>query len=250
MSPGHQRRHTRSHRRLGALAATGALLAAGLLSGCGVSDEELRPGVAAEVGGTEISTSTIDDAIDTACGFFVDTEQPGFPRALARQQFVSALVQRAAASEALDDAGLSIGDAYAQAAAGLDADNDQIPAAQRAPFILLSDAATYVDAASTVLGQAEFSAEGDVPADPALSTQRGQSAIAAWLAGNAVAINPVYRLTVDDQGQVVSDSGGISVAVSDLARTTLLDPQTATQEQVDASATNLPASQLCGVPAT
>ncbi len=237
----------RSH-RWGALGAAGILVVGGLLSGCGVSTEQLRPGVAAQVGDTEIGLDEIDDAITDACAFFTDEEQLGFPKSLARQQFVSILVSRAAASQALDEDELSLGAEYDQAVAGLDAANSQVPEAQRAPFILLNEAATFVDYAARMLGEAAFAAEGDVPADPAILTDRGLSEITDWLDSNEVAINPVFRLAVVD-GQVVSAASGTSVAVSDYATTNLLDPLTATQEQVTASVDQLPPSQVCGASA-
>ncbi|CAN5454056.1 hypothetical protein BH09ACT12_BH09ACT12_23140 [soil metagenome] len=232
--------------RWGALGLAGILIAGGLLSGCSVSGEQLRPGVAAQVGDTELSLNEIDEAIDTACSFFSDSEQVGFPRSLARQQFVSVLVMRAAAAQALEENDLELGADYAQRVGGLDAANAQVPEDQRAPFVLLSEGTTYIDSASTVLGQAAFNAEGDVPADPALITERGRSEISTWLEDNEVEINPVFRLSVDN-GQVVNDTTGVSVAVSDYATTSLLDPNTATEEQVTASAAQLPPSQLCGV---
>lgn len=237
----------RTH-RWGALGVAGVLVAGGLLSGCGVSTAQLRPGVAAQVGDTEVSLDDIDDSIADACAYFTDEDQPGFPKSLARQQFVSILISRAAASEALEEGGLELGADYQQAVSGLDAANSQVPEAQRAPFILLNEAATFVDAASRALGEAAFAAEGDVPADPAIVSQRGLGEITAWLETNDVEINPVFRLTVED-GQVVSEAGGTSVAASEFATLNLLDPLTATQEQVTASVEQLPPSQVCGVSA-
>ena len=233
--------------RLAALSLLGVFLAGGALSGCGVSEDQLRPGVAAQVGDTEIELEVIDDAVDVACSFFVDQQQVAFPRSLARQQFANMLVQRAAADQALEESGLVVGDDYEQGVLALDASNEQIPEAQRAPFALLSEASTYVDAAATVLGEAAFGAEGAVPADPVLLNDRGRSVIATWLDENDVAINPVFRLSVED-GLVVAEGTGTSVAASDFATTSLLDPNTATESDVSASAAQLPAGQLCGAP--
>ena len=234
--------------RLGALSLAGVLLSGGLLSGCGVSDEQLRPGVAAQVGSTEVSLEVIDDSIDVACSFFVDQQQVGFPRSLARQQFASVLVQRAAAEQALDEAGLSVGADYEQAVGALDATNAQIPEDQRAPFVLLNEATTYIDAVAGVLGEAAFEAEGEVPPDPTVLNDRGRSLIATWIDDNDVAINPLFRLGIED-GQVVSTTSDTSVAASDFASAALLDPQTATEEQVSVSSAQLPPGQLCGVAA-
>lgn len=239
----------RSHRRLVALSAAGVLLCGGLLSGCGVSDEQLRPGVAAQVGDTEVSVDQINDSIDLACSFFLDQDQPGFPRSLARQQFVSILVQRAAAVQALAEEGLDVGDDYEQAVGGLDAANPQVPEDQRAPFTLLGEATAFIGSAAATLGTASYTAAGeDVPADPVALTARGRDEIASWLDSHDVFINPVFRLAVDG-GQVVSDAGGSSVAASDFAQTGLLDPLSATEEQVSAAAAQLPPGQLCGAPA-
>ena len=239
------RRGRVSSLRAATAAAAAATVVGGLLSGCSVSDEQLRPGVAAQVGDDEIALDEIDEAIDVACGFFADEERAGFPRSLARQQFVSALVQRSAAAQALEEGGLAVGAAYEQAAGAIETQNAQIPADQRAPFILLNEAAVFVDAAARALGEAAFDEEGEVPADPAITTQRGGTELASWIEANDVEINPVFRLTVAE-GQVVADTGGASVAVSDFARATLLDPLTASAEQVADTADLLPASQLCG----
>ncbi len=232
--------------RLAALGLLGVLLTGGVLSGCGVSDDRLRPGVAAQVGDTEVELDVIDDSVDVACSFFVDQEQVGFPRSLARQQFASVLVQRAAADQALAESDLTVGDDYEQGLRALDAGNEQIPERQRAPFALLSEATTYVDAAATLLGEAAFEAEGEVPADPTLLNDRGRSVIATWIDENDVAINPVLRLAVEE-GQVVAEGTGTSVATSAFATTSLLDPNTATESDVTAAAAQLPPSQLCGV---
>ncbi|WP_323793050.1 hypothetical protein [Nocardioides sp.] len=231
--------------RLAALGLLGVLLTGGALSGCGVSDDQLRPGVAAQVGDTELGLDVIDDSVDVACSFFVDQQQVGFPRSLARQQFASVLVQRAAADQALEESGLAVGDDYEQGLSALDASNEQIPEDQRAPFALLSEATTFVDAAATLLGEEAFAAEGTVPADPIVLNDRGRSVIASWLDENDVAINPVFRLSVKD-GQIVSAGTGTSVAASDFAVAGLLDPNTATETDVTASAAQLPAGQLCG----
>ncbi len=234
----------RTH-RWGVLGTAGILVAGGLLSGCGVSGEQPRPGVAAQVGETQVSLDLIDDSIEDACSFFSDQEQPGFPKSLARQQFVSILISRAAASQALAESDLALGDDFDQAVLGIDAANAQVPEAQRAPFNLLNEAATYVDYASRALGEVAFAAEGGVPADPAEVSLRGLSEISGWLDANEVEINPSFRLTVVD-GEVVADGGTGSVAVSDYATVNLLDPLTATQEQVTAAVAELPASQVCG----
>ncbi len=62
-----------------ALGLAGVLLSGGLLSGCGVSDEQLRPGVAAQVGDTEVSLEVVNDAVGVACDYFVDAQQVALP---------------------------------------------------------------------------------------------------------------------------------------------------------------------------
>jgi hypothetical protein len=229
--------------RLAGLAA--AVLAGGLLSGCGVSEQQLRPGVAAQVGDTTVTLDEVEDAVEVACGYFVDEGQPGFPRSLARQQFVNLLVQGAAAEQALGDAGLSVGpDDLRAADAEIAATNEQVPAARRAPFLLLAETGAFVDAAAVELGRAAYEEEGEVPTDPAVLSQRGGAELASWFEENDVEVNPVFRLTVEE-GRLVADTG-TSVASSDFAAATLLDPLTATPEQVAAVADRLPASQLCG----
>ena len=49
-----------------AVAAAG-VLAAGLLGGCGVADEGVRPGTAAEVGDTMISLDEVEEAAEDLC---------------------------------------------------------------------------------------------------------------------------------------------------------------------------------------
>lgn len=228
--------------RLTGLAA--AVLAGALLSGCGVSEQQLRPGVAAQVGDTTVSLEEVEESVDVACSFFAEQGQPGFPRSLARQQFVNLLVQGAVAEQALEDAGLSVDPSDPQTEAEIAATNEQVPAAQRAPFLLLTETGAFVDAAATELGRAAYEEEGEVPADPAVLGERGGAELSSWIEENDVEINPVFRLSVED-GRVVSDTGA-SVASSEFAVGTLLDPLTATPEQVAATADRLPASQLCG----
>ncbi|CAN5608300.1 hypothetical protein BH11ACT8_BH11ACT8_26020 [soil metagenome] len=225
-----------------ALALAAALLSVGALSGCGVSDAQPAPGVAARVGDQTIRLTDVDGAVDDACSFFAEQAQPAFPRSFARQQFVTSLVQREAMSQLLADRGLDVPTDYA---ADLETQLGSVPADRREAFRTVSEATLYISAGEYAIGNAEFTDSGETPGTADLVTKRGAAALSTWIDDHDVTISPVFGLRID-QGEIVADTTGLAVPASDSSAVTMLDAQTATDAEVAAAAAALPADQVCG----
>ncbi len=237
---------TLSRARVGGLAVV--LMSMGALSGCGVSQDAISVGAAAQVGETKISYAEVDEPVDDVCTYFSDSGQAGFPRSIARQQFLSVLVERAAARQVLDEAGLALSDDYQDNLVAVDNGLAQVPEAQRPAFRILGEANEFVANSAYVIGEAAFAESGETPGSPTVVADRGMAQIGQWLEDNDVQLNPMFGLALVD-GALVNDATGLSVAQSDLATLTAIDPSTATQESVDAAASQLPSDQLCGAAA-
>lgn len=237
-----------------ALAALAVVLAGGLLSGCGVSDNRPRPGAAAQVEGVRISTDTVESTVDTTCDYFKSIGNQPFPRSLALEQFVSTLVTESALEQLMDETGASFDSNanYTSDRAALETQLDAIPDEYRDAVGTLSRANLVVSYGTYAVGDALFTSSGDVPGTAAEVTQRGKAALADWIKSHQVDINPIYQLAVVD-GVVTVDGEGTSVARSDFAKGGVIDvlttdaqAQAALSGKVSARTAQLPADQLCG----
>ena len=244
-----------SRPRAGLAALAVVLLTGGtVLSGCGVSDERPRPGAAAQVDDVRISADLVDGAVTDACTYFTSVDNEPFPRSIALQQFVSSLVNQSAIEQLMDETGATLdgNKNYQSDVADLDTQLADIPADVRDNVGLLRRAQIVVSYGTYAVGDAEFTASGEVPGTAAEVTERGQAALTTWIAEHEIDINPIYQLAVVD-GVIVVDDEGTSVAQSDFAQAGLLDVLSqdeatvaALTAKVSAKAAQLPADQLCG----
>lgn len=224
------------------------LLLVGLaLNGCGVSDNTVRPGLAADVDGTEVELGDVDDATSALCTYYgsgaFDDAQP-FPRALQRRDIAQSYILRVALENLVEERDVTLPDSYGATLAAIDSqidgqpDQDDLAAAYKAN--------AYVEAASIAVGDAEFAAEGTTAGSEDESRARGTVAANNWLAEREVDINPVLALALTDTGLAPVDDD-LSVAQSDLAKAAVLDLDAPDiQERVSALAETLPADQVCG----
>ncbi|MEO9325620.1 hypothetical protein ABFT23_19165 [Nocardioides sp. C4-1] len=229
---------------------TPVLVAGIALNGCGVADEQARPGLAAEVGGTAITTSDVDDETQGICDFLdaAEGQQAAFPKSAVRRLTFETAVRRVAAEKVLDELGLDLpSDVDTQASAvrqqlaeAGDADDAEL-------FADGEVARLYVAAAAGVIG-AELLDDG-TSADDEAAAARGVQALQEWLVDNDVDLNPAYGVALADDGTFTADEG-LSIPVSDAAVAAQaeagLELLGGNQEEVAAAAEGLPADQVCG----
>ncbi|WP_300645621.1 hypothetical protein [Nocardioides sp.] len=241
----------RLSRPLAGLAAA-AVLATGALSGCGVSDAEIRPGVAADVDGAEISLDQVAEAVADTCEVLQGSPellQGGFTgaelRGIVVQQLVVTEVATAIAEENGLDADVLRREAERQARNSFgftaeDSDDASIPVFAASSF-LTSVISEVVD---PTLSEEELVEPG--PAYQAFLEQ--------WQAENDIDVNPLFD-QVDfaeaASGALLSDT---SVAVSEAAtlraqadelRNRAAQGDPAAQAELTTLVSSLPQSQAC-----
>ena len=228
----------RSIRRARLAAAVVGVVAGGLLTGCGIADEGVRPGVAAEVGDATISLDDVEDVAEKLCDLRAeDPATKGVPvsGAEVRTRALQTLVLR------------SIAD-------GLADEHDIVPAPTFAKLEADADAAGTVQARE-VLGLSYFvnvmQAVGHEE-DPSAAEQdqlaAGIAAAQEWTEREGVRTNPVFPdIAVGDVAVEFARDSDLSVAVSDFAETALGDADRLAQQEGDSAyAATLPESQRCG----
>lgn len=221
-----------------------ALLAGLALTGCGSTDEQPRPGLAASVEGTDISLGRVDEATTQYCSYYGEDQtgqaQP-FPRSFQRQQVAGTFILEAAFAQILEERDLSPGEEYDGDRADIEAQFGDRPDSDGLVDFLEADA--YVTAAVAAVSAAEGAG---APASPDQAPP-GLVAGFEWLRENDVDINPVVGLDVTDAGLVTTEGSDLSVAVSTEARASSFgadDPDVPTR--VAELVETLPADQVCG----
>lgn len=229
----------RSIRRARLAAAVVGVVAGGLLTGCGIANEGIQPGAAAEVGDTTISLDDVEDAAEELCDLRgEDPATKGVPvsGAEVRTRALQTLVLR------------SIAD-------GLAEEYDIVPTPTYASLEEAADDAGTVQARTT-LGLSYFvnvmqavgreeTAVGAAEEDQLLA---GIQAAQEWTAREGVKTNPVFPdIEIGDVAVEFTRDDDLSVAVSDFAAEALGDAdRLAEQEGDSAYAATLPESQRCG----
>ena len=230
------------------------LLLAGLgLSACGVAEQQIRPGVAAVVDGTDISADDVDRNVDGTCDFL--DSQPdalSFPRVTVRRLLVETLVREEAARRLVDDLDVELPEEYDDQIAGIDLAYAEAPDDQAEAMRTGDKASTYVALAGRAIGDALLREEsGSEPGNPELIAARGAEAIEEWIADNDVELNPTYGLGLDGGTFVAVD--GLSVPASSgavfaqgVADIDINAQDAALGEAINDAAAELPATQVCG----
>ena len=223
----------RLSRPLAALGAV-ALLGTGALSGCGLSDIQAAPGVAAEVHGTQISVEEVDQLSVTTCEVLRSNPEllgQGYTGSTVRDTVLAQreIADAIAAENDIDGAPIYAGAAQ-QARLGLgQADSEQLE-----EVLPVFASSSYLRA--VVAEVVDPSLPDD--AGEATATAAYQTYLAAWEAANPVTTNPLFT-EVDFSGPQ-ERRNELSVAVSDEAVELLtLDPAAVRLEE------RLPASQRC-----
>lgn len=241
----------RLSRPLAGLAAA-AVLATGALSGCGVADAEIRPGLAADVEGAEIGLGQVADAVADTCEVLrrsPELLQGGFTGAELRGIVVQQLVVNEVATQIAEENGLRAdvlrreAEQQARISFGFTAD-------QR------DDASIPVFAASSYLS----SVISEV-VDPTLSEQElvepgpaYQAFLEQWQAENDIDVNPLFDQVDFAQAATSAITSDVSTAFSEAAtlrvqadelRNRAAQGDPAAQAELAALVSSLPQSQAC-----
>jgi len=231
-------------------AAAVGVVAAGLLSGCGVADEGVRPGVAAKVAGTTIDVSDVEQATEDRCEVLGEVaredDQPvsgARIRDLALQSEVLREVATQLAEEHDVESSQLYDDAQAEIRSQLEGlDEDLVDRA----VITLSSTDYFVDILIQV-GRGELGiSEADDP-DGQQGFAEGLEIAQQWQEEHPIETNPRYsgmEIGDSDEG-VLTTRDDISTAVSDFARDALGAAEDPLAED-PAYAASLPESQRCG----
>ncbi|TNM37368.1 hypothetical protein FHP29_16130 [Nocardioides albidus] len=217
--------------------AAAALAAVALLAtGCGVSDHELKPGVAAEVEGRQLSLGKIDRAVEDYCALrAANPEAEPAPTALIRAQFAIGWTQAIAVEHLAPEHGVDLPTGPVASSAVHDSwdalgtiDDDNYETFEFLTWIRqrLSDPVEQ-------LGAAESDAEGDE------AVSAGITLITDWLDEHDVTFNPVFGSYDARTGAFGGDP--LSVPVSGEAKAA-----SGTAEMTPAQVAKLPADQRCG----
>jgi hypothetical protein len=217
-------------------AAAGLAAVALLSAGCGVSDNDVKPGVAAEVEGQQLSLSKVDQAVRDYCALRAANPQAQpAPTALIRAQFVVGWTQAVAVDDLAPEHGVALPSAQIDRTAVHDAwdalgtiDDDNYDTFEFLTWIQqrLSDPVQE-------LGADESGAQGDA------AVSAGIDLITKWLDEHDVSFNPVFGTY--DAATGVFGGDPLSVPVSGEAKGAD-STATLTPEQV----AKLPADQRCG----
>ena len=232
-----------------AVAAVG-VVAAGLLSGCGVADEGMRPGVAAQVAGTTINRADVEEDAKDRCEVLGELAGEGDQpvsgarvRDLALQSAVLREVGTQLAEEYDVESSQLYDDAQAEVRGQLDGlDEDLIDRAVTS----LSSTDYFVDILIQV-GRGELGiTEVDDP-DGQQGFAQGLEIAQQWQDEHPIETNPRYSgIEIGDADEgVLTTRNDISAAVSDYARDAL-DAAENPVEEDPAYAASLPESQRCG----
>ncbi|MBM0126500.1 hypothetical protein [Pimelobacter simplex] len=216
--------------------AAASLAALALLAGCGVSDNDVKPGLAAEVEGQRLSLSKVDQAVEDYCALrSANPQAQPAPTALIRAQFVVGWTQAVAVDDLAPEHGVELPPEAIDRTAVHDAwdalgtiDDDNYDTFEFLTWIQqrLSDPVAEI-------GADESGAEGDA------AVSAGIELITEWLEEHDVTFNPVFGSYDAKTGVFAGDP--LSVPVSGEAKAAS-DTAALTPEQI----AKLPADQRCG----
>lgn len=207
-----------------------------LVAGCGVSDNDVLPGVAAEVEGQRLELSKVDQAVEDYCALRSANPQASpAPTALIRAQFVVGWTQAVAVEALAPEHGVRLPSDAIDRTAVHDAWNTlgTIDDDNYDTFEFLTWIQQRLSDPVAELGADTSGEEGDA------AVSAGIELITDWLDDHDVSFNPTFGTYDAKTGVFGSDP--LSVPVSSEAKDAS-DTSALTPEQV----AKLPAAQRCG----
>lgn len=213
-----------------------------MIAGCGLSDESVRPGAAAELDGQRLELSRVDQAVQDYCTLLAANEQASAsPTASVRAQFMQGWTQAVAVEHLAEEDGVALPSASIDRAQVEQVWGDLGPIDDENydTFEWLTWISLRLNEPLEALGSRQLQEETgqSVGGDQAVS--RGIQLVTEWLDENEPDINPVFGEYNAETGAF--DADALSVPVSDQAAA-LVDTSKVSAEQLNA----LPASQRCG----
>lgn len=240
------------------LGAVAVVAIAGLaLSGCGVADQGLRPGLAAQVGDATIDLDTVDDDAAELCDMisFLAKEgaSSGVPGSVVRDNVLQYAVLEELGDQLADDYGVEAGDDYRES---LRSNESQLAELGVSSKVLddvvptLSSGDYFLD----IVQQIGWDRLGISP-DEDVSNEgiaEGLEVARAWEDEHGLEVNPRFSdMSIGDlEGIVTTELDELSVPVSDFATRAIAgvnptDPN-APAEPDTTYLDSLPESQRCG----
>ncbi|MFC5731656.1 MULTISPECIES: hypothetical protein [Nocardioides] len=210
-------------------------------TGCGLTDQGPRPGVAAEVDGETLRLAQVDEAVEEYCVLRAEhPEAVPVARASIRAQFTlgwtqAVAVERLAAEYDVSLPPEKVHRAAVEAAWGElgEIDDDNYEA-----FAWLTWIQARLTSPVEALGSRKLEEETGQGSVGQAAVDRGVVLIQEWMQEEDLQLNPVLGELDEENGLFSSDA--LSVPVSDEAK------QAASTEQSQEYVANLPAGQRCG----
>ncbi|CAB4733593.1 MAG: hypothetical protein F2667_14350 [Actinobacteria bacterium] len=219
-------------------AAAVLLLGSGLLSGCGVSEEEVRPGVAATVGDDTISLDLIDEVSGPTCEVLRSSPQllgDGYTGSSLRNTILVQLVLGSVADQIAEENGIDGEPIYAKLADQIRLQLGGVDDADVEEALPVFVSSNY---ASSVIDAVLSERLGPDAADSQKQFE-SQKLLVEWQQEHGIETNPLFTTIDFSADAVVNDRQELSVAVGDDAVAALTEPQP--KASIDA----LPESQRC-----
>lgn len=212
------------------------------VAGCGVSDESVRPGLAAEVDGQTLELGMLDRTVQDYCDLLASNEaSTAVPKAAVRADLARLWTQAVAVEEIASGYSVELPsevverDFVERAWSSLgEVDDDNYDSFEWLTWVQLR-----VNDPLLAIGNQIVLDETGETTDQDTAAARGYEAVAAWLEKTGVEFNPVFGHLDPETDQFEGDA--LSIAVSADAKDGVKKPPF-TAEQVAA----LPATQRCG----
>jgi len=219
-----------------------SLLLVGGLSGCGVAGTEFHPGVAAQVDGSRISVSKVDDVAGSYCDAIesqLQGQRQALPLSYLRSGVAGELALRAAAEQFAAEHQVSAGTLYDQKVSQLQSATSTLPADQVSAVIEIESAADYISGVERAVGEQQLRQQGTSQPDPTAAQKAGKQAFVSWLGQQDVQFDPQFGVEIKGDQAVPVDTS-VSFALSEPAK------QGTAQTPDQSYAAGLPASNRCG----
>ena len=221
------------------------------LSGCGLATDTLRPGLAAEVGDTDISLDRVEERSSELCDMITFLSREGsasaVPGSVVRDNTLQYTVLRELGDQLGEEYGVEAGEIYRGA---LERNESQLSELGVSSDVLdelvpmLSSGDYFLDIAQQI-GQRELDLR------PQEDTQQqgmeeGLRIAREWEAEHGIEVNPRFSdVSIGDLEEILKvETGSLSVPVSDFAKQASqgIDPENPDTSYAD----SLPDSQRCG----
>lgn len=215
------------------------------VTGCGLTDDGAKPGVAAEVDGRSVELSRVDQTVHDYCSLLEsEPTAPSYARAAVRAQIAWNWAQAVAVEELAEEYDLTLPGKPASAAIkrnwGVGPDDDSFES-----FEWLSWIGQRLGQPLEQIGTKAL-ADGRSAGDAQSAAEVGEAVVDEWLEENDVVLNPVFGTHQDGK---VFTGDDLSAAYSGVARAgEELALETDEESVVYERLAGLPASEVCGSP--